>query len=756
MLALPAVAFGHHGEEGGHLPPVQQNMELVGELELNGEFGDVVPGQIADLAVHKGHAYLNSWDEPSCTRGGTYIADISDPTNPQEVGFLPANPGYYHGEGAHVIEVDTPQFTGDLLAVNDEACTNAATRPADVPTTAGGFDLYDVTDPANPVELVQNAGDRSPDGSLEQDPEELANSYHSVFVWQDGPRAFLVASDNTELADIDIFDITDPENPEFIADFNPESLPDWDTILDRGAIGAFQGIFNHDMIVKQVGDQMRLLVSYWDAGYIQLDVDDPEDPTYITDTNFPGADPLTGFDPPEGNAHQAEYSHDNALFLAADEDFTAFRLTSEITEAPFEGYQFAGALSAAEPIPDGETVGGDTEFVGDACDTVPAPSDGVTVALAERGGVAPGGAACGFQLKIDNIEDAGYELAVIFNNSFGAGGGRCETLIGMTVDPETIAIPAVFVGRADAFRILGTFDEETYQCTGGATEEPTDTDAPPAGTQGLTVEIRSEFDGWGYAHLYDAETSEELGAFAIPEALDPDFAAGFGDLSIHEFAADPEENLAYSSYYSGGMRVFSFDDENGLTETGAYIDDEGSNFWGVEQYTTPEGRRLIAGSDRDFGLQIFCYTGPSSAPASSLPCPEPRTTPPGGGPGPDTDPPETTITKKPKKASASRRAKFSFASDEPNSRFECKLDKGQFKSCDSPFKKKVDLGKHRFKVRAIDAAGNVDRTPASYKWKVEKKGKGGGDRSKPSSGDAPSSAAAPVAPLARPWIAVER
>ena len=105
------------------------------------------PGQIADLAVHDGFAYLNSWDEPSCTRGGTYIADINDPANPQEIGFIPAQPGYYHGEGAHVVPIDTPQFTGDLLAVNDEACSNDDTRPADVPATAGGFDLYDVTDP---------------------------------------------------------------------------------------------------------------------------------------------------------------------------------------------------------------------------------------------------------------------------------------------------------------------------------------------------------------------------------------------------------------------------------------------------------------------------------------------------------------------------------------------------------------------------------------------------------------------------------
>jgi hypothetical protein len=710
-LAIPGVAFAHHGPPppDGHLPGAQQNVNLVGELELTGKFGDVVPGQIADLAVHKNHAYLNSWDEESCTRGGTYIADISDPTSPKEIGFLPAAPGYYHGEGAHVVSIDTPQFDGDLLAVNDEACSNDATRPGDVPVTAGGFDLYDVSDPANPQLIVQNAGDRSPESSLVQDPAELANSYHSVFVWQDGPRAFLVASDNTELSDVDIYDITDPADPEFIADI--DLLATFPQIQDELAHGSL--VLNHDMIVKQVGPEMRMLVSYWDAGYVQLDVDDPADPEYITDTNFDDPDPLTGFDPPEGNAHQAEYSFDNNQFLAADEDFSAFRLTSEITDGPFAGDSFDSAVSDAEPIAQGSSIAGDTRFVGNACTPPLAPpTAGVTIGVAERG-------TCNFQVKIDNLEDAGYDLGVIFNSSFSGSGNACESLVNMLVDPASTDMPAIFVSRTDGLKILGVFDENTYQCTGAAAETPGDTDAPAAPAEGSAIELASEFDGWGYAHLYDAETSEELDAFAIPESLDPAHATGSGDLSIHEFAADPDENLAYSSYYSGGIRVFQFG-ASGIEQTGVFIDDEGSNFWGIEQYTTPAGRRLIAGSDRDFGLQIFCYTGPSTAPASAAPCPTKGQPDPYG----ETDPPETTIDKKPKKKTGSRRAKFKFSSDEPGSTFECKLDRKDFKSCTSPYNKKVGRGKHTFRVRAIDAAGNVDPTPAKYKWTVKRKRKG--------------------------------
>jgi hypothetical protein len=608
--AFSTAPLQNHGPLFGHLPPVQQNLEVVGKLEVDGEFGNVAPGQIADASVHKGHAYLNSWDV--CGRGGTFVADIRDPSDPQEIGFIPATDGYYHGEGAHALSIDTPQFDGDLLAVNNEAYGASganpdgdACRPDGVEVTNGGFELYNVSDPANPVPLSGLFGDQSPDdGTVEVDPAEgEPNSYHSVFVWQDGPKAYLAASDSTELHDVDIYDITDPEEPEFIKDLDvieefPQTFANDET---RDGLP-----FHHDLVVKRVGNQMRMSVSYWDAGYVQLDVTNPAAPTYITDTDFSAPDQqLPDAGAPEGNAHQSEFSHDNEFLLGADEDFTTHRPETSITEAPFEG-PFASTLADSEPIEGGTSVDGDTVYVGDACGVVAAPPADVTIAVTERG-------TCSFQIKLDNIQAAGYDAAVVFNNSFGAGGARCETLLGMQLNPDTVNIPAIFVGRTDGLKILNSFDENTYECTGAVAETPSDTDPPAVGALGLSISIASVFDGWGYARLFDANTSEELDSFAIVEATDDRYATDFGDLSIHEFATDPTENLAYSSYYSGGIRVLGFDREDGLQERGKWIDDQGSNFWGIEQYTTPQGERLIAGSDRDFGLVILRYTGPGAA-----------------------------------------------------------------------------------------------------------------------------------------------
>ena len=620
-----------HGSLFGHLPPVRENTELVSKFNLihPGTGQPVLEGQIADVAVHKGYAYLNSWDSATCVGGGTFVVDIRNPASPKQVGFIAAQFPFYHGEGAHVISVDTPQFKGDLLAVNDEAYGSnvAGTCSAGdaIDQTTGGFDLYDVTNPAAPVTLVQGAGDRSPESSLTQNPAIAANSYHSVFVWQDGPRAFLVASDNVELSDVDIFDITDPRDPEFIKDLDPVDLPEGEQIVGQSAYG--NAIFHHDVVVKRIGGQVRMLVSFWDAGYLQLNVNDPANPTYITDTNFDDPDPLTGADPPEGNAHQAEYTHDNAFFLGADEDFAPYRLNSTITQAPFAGVAFSVALSAAEPIV-GTTVTGDTVFVGQACGAVAAPPAGVTIAVAERG-------VCDFQVKADFIEAAGYEMGVILNNDFGGGGGRCESLVNMLIDPATVDIPMAFVGRAEGLAILGVLDPATYKCTGAPAATPGDTPVPAVGTAGLTIELESQYDGWGYAHLYDANTSEEIDAYAITESLDDRYADGFGDLSIHEVTTDPSTNLAYLSYYSGGLRVLRYSRASGLEEMGRFIDTDGNNFWGVEQFTDAAGNRMVALSDRDYGLYIVRYTGPGAVvappPAPPAPAPEPPAAPPAGG-----------------------------------------------------------------------------------------------------------------------------
>ncbi len=98
----------------------------------------------------------------------------------------------------------------------------------------------------------------------------------------------------------------------------------------------------------------------------------------------------------------------------------------------------------------------------------------------------------------------------------------------------------------------------------------------------------------------------------------------------------------------------------------------------------------------------------------------------------DTVAPNTAIASTPPASSTSASANFTFTSTEAGSTFACGLDAGGTTSCESPktFSGLGD-GAHTFRVQAVDAAGNVDTTPASYSWQIAGVGPGTTDTTPP-------------------------
>ena len=86
----------------------------------------------------------------------------------------------------------------------------------------------------------------------------------------------------------------------------------------------------------------------------------------------------------------------------------------------------------------------------------------------------------------------------------------------------------------------------------------------------------------------------------------------------------------------------------------------------------------------------------------------------------DTVPPDTAIVSGPSGAINRQTARFRFdALGEAAASFECKLDGRPWRGCGSPAAYRgLDRGRHRFRVRAIDVAGNRDPTPASRRFRV--------------------------------------
>ncbi len=588
-----------HGTNEGHLlgTGAWGKIDLVGVAELyDATDPDLGPGLIADVGVDPDgdYAYLANWGFPDCAGpesggkkspdAGIYVVDIADLTNPTLVNFIPTAQDTRPGEGVQVANITTKFFSGDILAFNHEACGK---------NYKGGFALWDVSNPLKPKRLAVGVGDRTINGSRRQVAD--ANETHSVFIWDAGDRAYLVAQDEYETSDVDIFDITNPRRPKLIAEYDLNALG-----ISQPELGLTDS-FLHDMTVKQIGDRWIMLLSYWDGGYVQLDVTDPANAFLVAESDFAVVDPLfPSITPPEGNAHQAEFTADNRFVIGTDEDFDPYRFEINTDDGDTARAKAATQTTADEAA----AIEGQTVFVGRGCNgdtAVPsAPADGGPyVAVVERG-------LCTFEEKVANIEAAGgYSAVIIFNRQ---GSDACNAVLSPFLTND--ALPVILTTREAGFDFFDlSFDLDA--CLAGTGINPFQT--LDIGTQGdLITGVDPAFDGWGYVHLFDAATMTDLDQYAIPEAMDPAFAEGFGDLSVHEVAVDPlDPSLAYLSYYAGGLRAVQIQCGNPadtstceLVEVGGYLDPEGNNFWGVETLVR-DGVTYILASDRDSGLWIF-------------------------------------------------------------------------------------------------------------------------------------------------------
>ncbi|MEX2464726.1 MAG: hypothetical protein WD428_02505 [Gaiellaceae bacterium] len=636
---------GHqHGEITGHLlgPGDWGELEFVSNFDIIANRGSVEnPDLIADVAVSPdgNWAFLANWGEMDCAANseagginspdaGAYVFNISDPAHPALKGFIAHSQDSRPGEGMQVVNVTTSAYSGNILAMNNEQCGKNG---------KGGLSLWDVTNPLKPFKLSEHFGDRTP-------PD--AQTTHSAFVWDAGAKAYAVMTDNEEFVDVDIMDITNPKRPRLIAEFD---LNDKFHVAQpsHGPIETFL----LDMVVKNIDGTWTMLLSYWDGGYVQLNVDDPTNPTLIGETEFAAVDPMllerTGKSlRPEGNGHEAEFTKDNKFFVGTDEDFAPYTVGEfQITTGPNAGTYPSVVVPGAQPptILADLQLNGPTAYVGYACPggVAPPPASSIAwpalaageekIAVVQRGPAgdsADSVGACFPGEKADIAKAAGYD-AVVFvqrhlgtaaddlNEPFCGSGAFTQPIVGVCTSHE-------------AFHKL--FDTTpSFEVPYDHSDSPDN--EPALGTVGNKVSVDSEFDGWGYIHLFNNEpgsggTSVEVAPntpnplfadvdqFAIPEAHQEASALEFGTLSVHEVATDKNDpSRVYSSYYGGGIRMLEIqcsdpDDKSTceLVEVGGYLDPLGNDFWGVETYKKGD-TTYVLGSDRASGLWVFKVVG---------------------------------------------------------------------------------------------------------------------------------------------------
>jgi hypothetical protein len=612
-LSMSGVAGAQHGGTGGHLPTPAADtdgdgdwgkIEFVSKLVVP----DAEPELIADVAVDPSgnYAYLARWGGAACAGpenqvdGGVYVVDIRDLSNPKLVTFIRTQQDTLVGEGVQVVHITTAKFTGDVLLMNHEGCGK---------NFKAGVSLWDVTDPSKPKKLSEHFGDITI-GGVRDTPD--VNQTHSAFMWDAGDNAYLISVDDEESEDVDIYDITDPKHPQLIAelDINVNNVSQPDPAL------RLTDSFLHDLVVKLVDTdgnpatppRWTGLLSYWDGGWVLLDLTNPASPVFLSDTDYPLVDPellaQTGASlSPEGNAHQAEFTSDNRFVIGTDEDFDPYRFLIQTAE----GDSFLAKIGTQTDPADVVGLSGTPVFVGRACPgdpPVPAATGPDQIAVVERG-------LCTFEEKAQAVVAAGgYEAMIIMNRE---GADACTGVFSPFL---TTDIPTLFIGRDAGFDLFDKTGFDLTACLAGTAQS-----GIAIGTLGDVInDVDQVFDGWGYVHLFSRSgtTLTEVDTFAIPEAMDPAFAEGFGDLSVHEVATDPQDaSLAYLSYYDAGLRAVQIQCSDpavagtcDFVEVGGFIDRAGADglagndFWGVETFVR-NGTTYILGSDRDSGLWIF-------------------------------------------------------------------------------------------------------------------------------------------------------
>ena len=612
-MAAPDPDDGTHEEIGGHLPASKKNMKKIGQIELGGA------KELTDVDVKGGYAYVGTDYElcPTDTepgRNGVFVVDVRKPSNPKQVTFIQGAARV--GEGVHVFNAESKKFSGRLLVWSNETCGAEQ---------HGGITVVDVTDPKNPVKLAEEVGDTDANDPEDPTPLEDPNDVHSVMGWNDDGKIYAIMTDNFESGglDVDIMDLTDPSKPRLIAE---TGLPEWPNISQQIARG--ENPNHHDMWVKKIDGTWYAMVSYWDAGWVLLDLTDPTDPQVVDDHDYAEEDPQLGGFTPEGNAHQGSWSGDNKFFVGTDEDFSPYRIqpfrieTGANAGTTVEAGEFGFTPPIATTYED-KQISGPTVFIGTACPAIaddpstpedesdPGTASQIPDASNYEDQAGPGEeiiavalrGTCFFSEKIDEAQKKGYDAVIVANHHAGSEAGLYPDAIlcgsqGHEFTPTASAVCISHKGFHQIFEQTPAYEDAA--------------DAPEIGTQGADVTAVAAFDGWGYAHLLDAKTLETIDTYAPHETIDEDFADGFGVLSAHEVEADRRvtKHLAYFSWYSAGARVVKYSRSKGMREVGHFIPKGGADFWGVATKKRGSKRPLLFFSDRHYGLYIMKYTGP--------------------------------------------------------------------------------------------------------------------------------------------------
>ena len=302
---------------GGSKAGSALNMAVVGTNDLGGR------GFNADVWAHEGFAYVGQWGFSDWTNGskqrfcpagdkaGIAVLDARNPASPQVVSRL-LNPAGTSAEDVVVFTARYGPLAGrDIAVVGIQVCGGSRYDEG----FARGIQLFDVTNPAAPVQVGFLNSGCCTRGVHELEFQHRAD-LGKTFIYASVPTSEYADElspsgrrDRQGRGDFRLMDVTNPAAPV--------ETSNWGVIRNLGAAPTAgqgcdaDGTYGHSAMPS--GDGKTAFLSYWDSGFIALDVTNPANPVFRGRTVYEADE--------DGDAHSSMYDDARKLLFTADEDF---------------------------------------------------------------------------------------------------------------------------------------------------------------------------------------------------------------------------------------------------------------------------------------------------------------------------------------------------------------------------------------------------------------------------------------------------
>ena len=558
---------------------VTKNLTVAGRGER------LAPDATTDVWALGNYAYTGTFNGPcgGNPEAGIWVWDVHNKNKPTFAGVIQSPVGSRTND----VKVATMQ-SGDILVHSNESCGGGP----------GGFEVYNVDDPTNPIFLAHVQVDEINPitdalfGGLSD------NGVHNLLLFTQGTKDYVAVQSEGAFDGFQIFDITDPTSPSLVSGWGAEEVFDpgvGDETVDVGRVlnaalwlldgfGASQNRFLHDFTISADGTQAYL--GHWDAGLILLDISDVSNPTLVS----VALDPVNGSLDGEVNSHAVWPSEDGTIVVEGEEDFSAWEGADLPTNVTFDN---------GNPIP-GVIV---STIAGDAFE---GSQTGNAGSITANSVAVTSGPLAGSVFPANEFSGNNFPL--------GAGSYAGNFVwIGQACIGDPILNPLVPGDIAVVRRGACTFAEKSVN-------------AASAGAGAIVIANQIASTPWSGLRIWDySDPTNPVLASTFNTECSASTASGgpcdpAGTYSSHNVVVETTGNKvkAYISWYSDGVVVLDVTDPYNPVETARYHE-AGSEFeavnggiqdvWGIyKERNSP----WIYASDRNGGLYVLKEYGARS------------------------------------------------------------------------------------------------------------------------------------------------